>query len=108
RGLLAPRNGVPNMMRWVLCLFSTVLLVSVVAAQKAAETVAEVDGETISSQELTAATSALLARLEQAAFRLKQQKLEELIEDRLLAHEARRRNVSLQSLIDTEITSKAA
>src|SRR5262249_38761279 len=107
-GLLAQRNGVPKMMRWALCPLLTFSLLPAVAAQKTAETVAEVDGEAISSQELTTATSALLARLEQTAFRLKQQKLEELIEDRLLAHEARRRNVSLESLIKTEITSKAA
>jgi len=104
--LTPPGNGVPNMMRWALCLILTFSLLSAVVAQKTAETVAEVDGEAISSHELTAATSALLARLEQAVFRIKQQKLNELIEDRLLAHEAHRRNVSLESLIETEITSK--
>ena len=96
------------MMRWALCLLSTTVLLQTAVAQKTDEIVAEVDGEAISSQELTAASSALLARLEQQAFRLKQQKLQELIEDRLLAHEAHRRNVSLESLINAEITSKAA
>src|SRR5262252_1187853 len=96
------------MMRWVLCLLFTFSLLPAAAAQKTAGTVAEVDGDTISSQELMAATSALMARLEQQEFRLKQVKLQELIEDRLLAHEARRRSVSLESLIETEITSKVA
>ena len=97
------------MIRWVLLLLSTMLLLpSTIAAQKTAETVAEVDGDRISLQELTEASSAPLARLEAQAYRLKQQKLQELIEDRLLAHEAHRRNVSLESLIDAEITSKAA
>jgi len=82
------------------------LLMPTIAAQNTEGIVAEVDGETISSQELTAASSTLLARLEQQAFRLKQQKLQELIEDKLLAHEARRRNISLESLVETEITSK--
>jgi protein-disulfide isomerase len=95
------------MLRWALCLLSIVVLLSPVAAQKTPDTVAEVDGEAISAQELTTATSALLARLQQQAFWLKQQKLQELIEDRLLAHEARRRHISLESLIQTEITSKA-
>src|SRR5262245_48060883 len=81
------------------------LISAIAAAQQANEVVAEVDGEKISSQELTV-SSTLLARLEEQAFRLKQQKLQELIEDKLLAHEARRRNVSLESLIATEITSK--
>ena len=96
------------MMRWVLCLLFTFSLLPAVAAQNKAGTVAEVDGDAISSEELTAATSALLARLQQQELRLKQVKLEELIEGRLLAHEARRRNVSLESLIETEITSKVA
>jgi protein-disulfide isomerase len=96
------------MMRWLLLLSSTILLIPTIAAQKTAETVAEVDGDRISIKELTQASSLPLARLEELAYRLKQQKLQELIEDRLFAHEARRRNVSLESLIDTEITSKAA
>jgi protein-disulfide isomerase len=96
------------MIRWVLLLSSTILLIPTIAAQKTAETVAEVDGDKISLQELTKASSAPLARLEEQAYRLKQQKLQELIEDRLLAHEAQRRNVSLESLINAEITSKAA
>jgi hypothetical protein len=49
-----------------------------------------------------------LARLEQQAYQLKRAKLDQMIEDRLLDREARRRNVPLQSLIDDEITSKAA
>lgn len=96
------------MIRWVLLLSSTILLIPAIAAQKTAETVAEVDGEKISLQELTQASSLPLARLEEQAYRLKQQKLQELIEDHLFANEAKRRNVSLESLIDTEITSKAA
>lgn len=95
------------MIRWVLYLSFMLLMPPAVASQEAVSTVAEVDGEAISSQELTAVSSVLLARLEQQAFRLKQQKLQELIEDRLLVHEASRRNVSLDSLIETEITSKA-
>src|SRR3954466_15997462 len=97
-----------NVIRWLLVLSSTILLIPAIAAQKTAETVAEVDGDRISSEELTKASSTLLARLEEQAYRLKQQKLQELIEDRLLSHEAKRRNVSLESLIETEITSKAA
>lgn len=96
------------LIRSVLLLSSTILLIPTIAAQKTSETVADVDGDKISLQELTQASSALLVRLEQQAFRIKQQKLQELIEDRLLAHEAKRRNVSLESLINDEITSKAA
>jgi len=96
------------MIRWVLLLSSAILLIPTIVAQKTAETVAEVDGDRISLQQLTQASSLPLAKLEEQAYRLKQLKLQELIEERLLVHEARRRNVSLESLIDAEITSKAA
>jgi protein-disulfide isomerase len=95
------------MIRWMLLLLSTILLfLCTSVAQNAAQTVAEVDGDRISLQELTEASSVPLARLEELAYRLKQQKLQDLIEDRLLAHEAHRRNVSLEALIESEITSK--
>ena len=77
-----------------------------VLAQEPRETVAKVDGENISAQDLRDAAGVSLSRLEEATYRLKQQALQSLIEDRLLSHEARRRNVSLESLIETEITSK--
>jgi protein-disulfide isomerase len=97
------------MIRWVLLLSSTVLLLlATIVAQNATETVADVDGDKISFQDLREVSSAPLARLEEQAYRLKQQKLQELIEGRLLAHEAHRRNVSLEALINTEIASKAA
>jgi protein-disulfide isomerase len=97
------------MIRWVLLLpFTILLLLSTIVAQNAAQTVAEVDGDRISLQDLREASRAPLARLEDQTYRLKQQKLRELIEDRLLAHEAHRRNISLESLINAEITSKAA
>ena len=106
--MTAARKSEVTLIRWMLLLSSTILLIPTIAAQKTAETVAEVDGEKISLQELTEASSTLLARLEQQAFRIKQQKLQELIENRLFAHEAKRRNVSLESLINDEIASKAA
>ncbi len=98
-----------NMIRRVLFLSSTILLLlSTGLAQNAAETVAEVEGDKISLQDLREASRAPLARLEEQIYRLKRQKLQELIEDRLLAGEARRRNLSLEALLNAEITSKAA
>lgn len=71
-------------------------------------TAAEVDGERISLQDLREASGEPLARLEEQAYQLKQQKLEQMIGDRLLAREARRRNISLEALINAEVSSKAA
>ena len=92
----------------LLVVFAIVLGFSVAFAQNTAETetVAEVDGEKISLQELKNAAGQSLATLEEQSYRLKRQKLEKMIEDKLLAQEAQRRKVSLESLIETEITSK--
>src|SRR5262249_770063 len=98
--LVAPaRKGVRKMIR--TCSYSVAiafLAVFSVMAQEPREIVAKVDGENISAQDLREAAGALLARLEDETYRVKQQKLQSLIEDKLLAHEARRRNVSLESL----------
>lgn len=106
--MIPARKSEVILIRSLLLLSSMSLLIPTIAAQKTPETVADVDGDKISLQELTQASSAILVRLEQQEFRIKQQKLQELIEDRLLAHEAKRRNVPLQSLINDEIISKAA
>ncbi len=71
-------------------------------------TVAEINGDTISLQDLKQASGEQLAMLEDQAYRLKQQKLEQMIGDRLLAREASRRKISVESLIQAEITSQAA
>jgi protein-disulfide isomerase len=93
-----------------LFLLMILLFVPMMFAQNAMETqtVAEVDGERISLQDLKEASGEPLARVEEQAYRLKQQKLQQMIDDRLLAREAHRRHISLQSLIDVEVTAKAA
>ncbi len=84
------------------------LLLCPMLGQNATEsqTVAEIDGETITARELQQAGGASLAKLEEQAYSLKQQKLQEIIANRLLAREAHRRNISVESLVDVEITSK--
>lgn len=68
--------------------------------------VAEVDAQGISLHELRNAGGQALAIMEEQSYRLKQQKLEKIIEDKLLEWEARRRGVSVELLTETEITSK--
>ena len=79
-------------------------------AQNAAEldTVAQVDGQRISLQDLEQVSGEPLARLEGQAYQLKQQKLDQIIDYRLLAGEAHRRGISLDALVEAEITSKVA
>jgi protein-disulfide isomerase len=70
--------------------------------------VAEVDGERISAQALNEAAGESLAQAEQQVYKLKQKKLQDLIDDHLLAKEAKRRNVTLDALVASEVTAKAA
>ena len=100
------------MNRRTLVLFFTLptLFLCTAFSQNAAntETVAEVAGEKITLEDVKNAAGQRLATLEEQAYLLKQQKLEQIIEERLLAHEAQRRNISVESLIDAEITSMVA
>jgi protein-disulfide isomerase len=86
------------------------LLVSPLFGQSEAEitTVADVNGERISLQDLKQASGEPLAILEDQAYKLKQQKLGQMIGERLLAREATRRRISVDALIEAEVTSKAA
>jgi protein-disulfide isomerase len=67
---------------------------------------AEVDGDPITAAELAKSIGAPLARLEQQLYALKRQRLEILIDERLLAREAAKRGVSVDALVDSEIRSK--
>ena len=71
------------------------------------EPLAEVNGEAITTDEVERALGAPLRRLEQQIYDLKRQKLEALISERLLAREAAKRGVSVQALLDAEVTAKA-
>lgn len=68
---------------------------------------AEVDGLKITVEELDRSLALLLHRVEQQLFQVRSQKLEELIADRLLANEAAKRKISMEELIEKEVTSKA-
>src|SRR6059036_365685 len=69
------------------------------------EPLAEVNGEAITTDEVERALGAPLRRLEQQIYDLKRQKLEALISERLLAREAAKRGVSVQALLDAEVTA---
>jgi protein-disulfide isomerase len=81
-----------------------------VAAQNPAkgEPLAELDGEAITSEEVEKAIAAQLSKLEEQIYSLKRQKVEELIIERLLAREAAKRGVTVQALLDAEVTTKVA
>ncbi len=69
---------------------------------------AKVGHEVITQQELEQAAKAELAKLEEQRYAILEQKLEQLIGEKLLAQEAARRNLSLEQLLKTEVYGKAA
>jgi protein-disulfide isomerase len=67
---------------------------------------AEVNGEQITAAEVDKALGMRLAELQQEIFDLKRQKLEALIQERLLAHEAARRGLAVEALLEEEVNAK--
>ena len=74
--------------------------------QHAGEVVAVVDGHEITSADLDAALGVTLAKIEEQAHALRKQGVEELIAQKLLDAEAKRRGVGLDALVEKEITSQ--
>ena len=87
-----------------LVVLAIVILISQIAAR--GEPLATIDGQAITSEEIDKALGAQLSNLQEQIYKLKQQKLEELINATLLTREARKRNISVPALLDAEITSK--
>jgi protein-disulfide isomerase len=69
---------------------------------------ATVEGQTITASEVRKALGQNLSKLEEQAYELKKQQVEELIADKLLAAEAARRGTTVESLVQQEITAKVA
>jgi len=76
------------------------------AAHAASDALAEVDGVTITSEEVEKSLAGQLSKLEEQIYNLKRQKLDALINEKLLEKEAARRKLTVPALLDAEITSK--
>ena len=74
----------------------------------AGDTLAEVDGVAIASEEVEKPLASQLSKLEEQIYTLKRQKLDALINDKLLDKEAAKRKVTVPQLIDAEVTSKVS
>ena len=68
---------------------------------------ARVGDEVIMLQEVEQAVRPQLAKIEEQRYAILDQKLDQLIGDRLLAQEAKRHNVSVEQLLKTEVYAKA-
>ena len=75
-------------------------------AEAASEPLAEVDGVAISSEEVEKPLASQVNKLEEQIYNLKRQRLDALINEKLLAKEAVKRNISVPALLDAEVTSK--
>jgi protein-disulfide isomerase len=78
------------------------------APTPASDTLAEVNGEAITSAEVERRLGAKLSQLEEQIYTLKRNEVEALIAQRLLAQEAAKRGITVAALMDEEITSKVA
>src|ERR1041385_8257798 len=75
-------------------------------AHAASDPLADVDGVAITSEEVEKPLASQLSRLEEQIYNLKRQKLDALINDKLLDKEAAKRKLTVPQLIDAEVTSK--
>lgn len=98
-----PRNAPFNC---VLALWLALILPAAAQPLGRSDALAEVDGEAITSEEVERAVGAPLYRLQEQIYTLKRQKLAALIDERLLAREAAKRNVSVAQLLETEVAAK--
>jgi len=75
-------------------------------ARAADAPLAVVDGVAITSEEVEKPLAPQLSKLEEQIYNLKRQRIDALINERLLAMEAAKRGISVPALIDAEVTSK--
>jgi len=93
----------------MICFWTLLLLVGLgftSAAQAAGDTLAEVEGVAITSEEVEKPLASQLSKLEEQIYNLKRQRLDTLINEKLLNKEASKRNISVPALLDAEVTSK--
>lgn len=75
-------------------------------ADAADEPLAVVDGVAISSEEVEKSLAGQLSKLEEQIYNLKRQKLDALINEKLLEKEAAKRKLTVPALLDAEVTAR--
>lgn len=88
--------------------FTMVMSALPAQAEMLAQTLlAEINGEVITVEYLEKALGIRLVQVEEQIYALKRDKLNSLIAARLLSQEAGKRGISVETLLDTEVTKKA-
>jgi len=100
-----------RMFRWTLVLLTLTALVALALLFAAdspdrKQPLAEVNGEVITAAELERAIGPSLAKLQEQIYALKKEKLEGLIQERLLKEEAEKRGVSVEAMLQAEVEGK--
>src|SRR5512145_982658 len=75
-------------------------------AEAANEPLAEVDGIAITAEEVEKPLVPQLSKLEEQIYNLKRQRLDSLINEKLLEKEAAKRKLTVPALLDAEVTGK--
>ena len=91
---------------WIFMLLLSLSLPIAAQTPVKDEPLAEVDGVAITAEEVEKALGAPLAKLQEQVYTMKRQKVEALIAERLVAKEAAKREISVQALLDAEMTPK--
>jgi protein-disulfide isomerase len=91
----------------ILTLFGVQVADAQPAAGNKAAPAAKVGSDVITMEELEQAVRPQLAKIEEQRYTLLDEKLEQMIGDRLLAQEATKHGVSLEQLLKTEVYGKA-
>jgi protein-disulfide isomerase len=99
-------NGFRVLLTASLALFSVMLIKDFANAGAAAEPVAVVNDVAITADEVEKPLAAQLSKLEEQIYTLKRQKIDTLINEKLLADEAKKRGLSVPALLDADVTSK--
>src|SRR5262249_33356087 len=68
--------------------------------------VAELNGEKITDSDLTESVASQMAQVQRQIYEIKRQGLDELIEQRLLEKEAKKRGITVDQLLKVEVTDK--
>ena len=76
------------------------------ASHAADEPLAVVDGVAITAEEVEKPLASQLSKLEEQIYNLKRQRLDAMINDKLLEREAGRRKLTVPALLDAEVTAK--
>jgi protein-disulfide isomerase len=93
-------------MKTLWTLFLLVPLAYPLALHAADEPLAQVDGVAITAEDVEKPLASQLSKLEEQIYNLKRQRVEALINEKLLAKAAAKRGVSVPALLDAEVTSK--